>query len=64
VSDDCHGAIDYQTDFVSDLCRDVVFEYDVDVAALYHEWEQDKVWILRIAISDEKFKILNYHVRI
>ena len=39
---DCHLAIDYQTDFVKDLCSDVGFEYDVDVADVYHVWEDHK----------------------
>ena len=39
---DCHLGIDYQTDFVKDLCADVKFQYDVDYADVYHVWEDHK----------------------
>ena len=37
-----HDAIDYQTDFVGDLSKDVALEFDLDVADIYHIWENHK----------------------
>jgi len=39
---DCHDEINFQTDFVMDLCQESGYGYDVDVGDIFHSWEHDK----------------------
>ena len=52
---DCHGDIDFQSDFLIDLCN--ASGYDGDIAKgrkLFHKWEQDKVTDI-VKYRDEQF---------
>eukprot|EP00095_Tigriopus_kingsejongensis_P008906 maker-scaffold1538_size36768-snap-gene-0.11 protein:Tk08906 transcript:maker-scaffold1538_size36768-snap-gene-0.11-mRNA-1 annotation:"flavin-containing monooxygenase" len=39
---DCHDDINFQTEYILDLARDVKYEFDLDVSQMLHDWEDDK----------------------
>ncbi len=39
---DCHDEIKFQTDYVNELAAEANYGFDIDVAAMFDEWEGDK----------------------